>query len=108
MLGWLFGQKEEKSAHVHDWEIIVQDKIYPIKRRDAFSRMFETTEWKFTEDFLEFLKNKDISKEEIIDKLNNSIQRHEEQKCPIGFYMLMKCKSCGEIKEIKTLYHNEL
>lgn len=69
--------------------------------------MYETTEWKFTENFLKLLKNKNISKEEIIDKLNNSIQRNEEQKDPIGFYMLMKCRSCCEIKEIKTLYHNE-
>ena len=95
----LFRRREECCRH--EWEIVEKMLIYP--KKDVCNNMYTYTTWNISDYVLQLLKDKNISKDEFFDKLNEMKYKEEEDKeFPVGIYILQKCKHCGELKELKT------
>ena len=86
----------------HDYEVIEKTHIYP-KKNKSVGELFKTTTWTFSDDFLKLLLSKDITKEEILSK----IELDELKKESIGIYVLQRCKKCGELKEFRSYFNDK-
>lgn len=102
----------------HEYELISNQDLYEDNlinnAAECINNMYTTTEIKYTfsEDFIELLKNKNISVDDVIKALENSRETEKDKQIKqlkkqlkdnnrkvIGHYTCQRCKKCGAIVE---------
>lgn len=93
----------------HEYEVIVNEKIYEIEKKSLFDHypslfntQTSTTTVNFSDELIELLKNKDITKDEILNLFKNKNEcKNEEvkEKHVIGVCIIQRCSLCGKIDE---------